>query len=85
MANWGYVAIDKTGKEKFATRYNITSNYNAGVAIGYYSDNYMQPKTLAGLDKGGKELWTVENVKEGESREATTMFERLLPIFVLLS
>ena len=66
--NYNSVCIDKTGKEKFATKYNITSNYNAGVAIGYYSDNYMQPKTLAGLDKDGKELWTVENVKEYESQ-----------------
>lgn len=66
--NYNSVCIDKTGKEKFATKYNITSNYNAGVAIGYYSDNYMQPKTLAGLDKDGKELWTVENVNEYESQ-----------------
>lgn len=66
--NYNSVCIDKTGKEKFATKYNITSNYNASVAIGYYSDNYMQPKTLAGLDKDGKELWTVENVKEYESQ-----------------
>lgn len=66
--NYNSVCIDKTGKEKFATKYNITSNYNAGVAIGYYSDNYMQPKTLAGLDKDGKELWTVENVNEYETQ-----------------
>ena len=62
------VCIDKTGKERFATKYNITSNYNSGIAIGYYSDNFMQPKTLAGLDKDGKELWTVENVNEYESQ-----------------
>lgn len=66
--NYNSVCIDKTGKEKFATKYNITSNYNAGVAIGYYSDNYMQPKTLAGLDKDGKEPWTVENVNEYETQ-----------------
>lgn len=62
------VCIDKTGKERFATKYNITSNYNSGIAIGYYSDNFMQSKTLAGLDKDGKELWTVENVNEYESQ-----------------
>ena len=66
--NYNSVCIDKTGKEKFATKYKVTSNYNDGIAIGYYSDNYMQPKTLAGLDKDGKELWTVENVKEYESQ-----------------
>lgn len=66
--NYNSICMDKTGKEKFATKYNITSNYNSGIAIGYYSDNFMQPKTLAGLDKDGKELWTVENVKEYESQ-----------------
>lgn len=66
--NYNSVCIDKTGKEKFATKYKVTSNYNDGIAIGYYSDNFMQPKTLAGLDKDGKELWTVENVKEYESQ-----------------
>lgn len=66
--NYNSVCIDKTGKEKFATKYKVTSNYNDGIAIGYYSDNYMQPKTLAGLDKDGKELWTVENVKKYESQ-----------------
>lgn len=62
------VCIDKTGKERFATKYKEMSSYNNGVAIGYYSDNFMQPKTLAGLDKDGKELWTVENVNEYESQ-----------------
>lgn len=66
--NYNSICMDKTGKEKFATKYNITSNYNSGIAIGYYSDNFMQPKTLAGLDKDGKELWTVENVNEYESQ-----------------
>ncbi len=46
----------------------LEENYNSGIAIGYYSDNFMQPKTLAGLDKDGKELWTVENVNEYESQ-----------------
>lgn len=62
------VCIDKTGKERFATKYKEMSSYNNGIAIGYYSDNFMQPKTLAGLDKDGKELWTVENVNEYESQ-----------------
>lgn len=62
------VCIDKTGKEIFSTKYQEMSNYNNGVAIGYYSDYYGAPKTLAGLDKDGKELWTVENVKEYESQ-----------------
>lgn len=66
--NYNSICMDKTGKEKFATKYNITSNYNSGIAIGYYSGNFMQPKTLAGLDKDGKELWTVENVNEYESQ-----------------
>lgn len=62
------VCIDKTGKERFATKYKEMSSYNNGVAIGYYSDYYGAPMTLAGLDKDGKELWTVENVKEYESQ-----------------
>lgn len=66
--NYNSICMDKTGKEKFATKYNITSNYNSGVAIGNYSDYYGAPMTLAGLDKDGKELWTVENVKEYESQ-----------------
>lgn len=66
--NYNSICMDKTGKEKFATKYNITSNYNSGIAIGYYSDYYGAPMTLAGLDKDGKELWTVENVKEYESQ-----------------
>ena len=62
------VCIDKTGKEIFSTKYKEMSSYNNGVAIGYYSDYYGAPMTLAGLDKDGKELWTVENVKEYESQ-----------------
>lgn len=62
------VCIDKTGKERFATKYKEMSSYNNGVAIGNYSDYYGAPMTLAGLDKDGKELWTVENVKEYESQ-----------------
>lgn len=62
--NYNSICMDKTGKERFVTKYKITSNYNDGIAIGYYSDNYMQPKTLVGLDKDGKELWKVENVNE---------------------
>lgn len=66
--NYNSVCIDKTGKERFATKYKEMSSYNNGVAIGNYSDYYGAPMTLAGLDKDGKELWTVENVKEYESQ-----------------
>ena len=48
------VCIDKTGKERFATKYKEMSSYNNGVAIGNYSDYYGAPMTLAGLDKDGK-------------------------------
>lgn len=66
--NYNSICMDKTGKERFATKYKEMSNYNNGVAIGNYSDYYGAPMTLAGLDKDGKELWTVENVNEYESQ-----------------